>query len=73
MLQNSFNDYTFSSFYNDEFRKEELIVETVLSLNERSTYNLNKEEKVQVEEKIFEGLVLKELPKHLKYVFLREE
>ena len=73
MLQNSFNDYIFSSFYNDEFRKEELIAKTVLSLNERSTYKPNKEEKFQVEEKISEGLVLKELPKHLKYVFLREE
>ena len=73
MLQNSFNDYIFSSFCNDEFRKEELIAETVLSLNERSTYNLNKEEKVQVVEKISEGLILKELPKHLKYVFPREE
>ena len=73
MKENSFDDYIFSSFYNDEFKKEELIVETVLSLNERSIDNLNREEKVKVEEKISEGLVLKEFPKHLKYVFLGEE
>ena len=50
-----------------------MIVETVLSLNERSTNNLNREEKVQVEEKRYEGLVLKEFPNHLKYVFLGKE
>ena len=60
VLQNSFNDYIFSSFYNDEFRKEDLIAKTVLSLNERRTYKPNKEEKFLVEEKISEGLVLKE-------------
>ena len=42
---------------------------TILSLNERSIDNLNSEEKVQEEEKSSEGLVLKELPKHLKYAF----
>ena len=44
-----------------------------MSLNKRSTDNLSSEEKVQEEEKSFEGLVLKELPKHLKYAFLGEE
>ena len=29
--------------------------------------------KIQEEEKSSEGLILKELPKHLKYVFLGEE
>ena len=61
MKEYSFDDCIFSSFYNDEFKKEELIVETVLSLNERSIDNLNREEKVQVEEKISEDLILKEL------------
>ena len=49
------------------------MTEIVLSLNERSTDNLSSKEKVQEEEKISEGLVLKELPKHLKYAFLNEE
>ena len=43
---------------------------TILSLN---TENLCSKEKVQVEEKSSEGLILKELPKHLKYVFMEEE
>ena len=73
MNENSFDDYILSSFYNDEFKKEELMIETVLSLNERSTDNLSSKEKVQEEEKSSEDLVLKELPKHLKYAFLSEE
>ena len=48
------------------------MVETILSLNERRTYNLNSEERVQGKEKSYEGLVLKELPKHMKYAFLGE-
>ena len=72
MNENSFDDYIFSSFYNDEFKKEELMIETILSLNERRTDNLSSQEKVQEEEKSYEGLVLKELPKHLKYAFLGE-
>ena len=69
MNKNSFYDYISSSIYNDDLEKEELMVETILSLNEKSTDNLNSEEKVQEEEKSFEGLVLKELPKHLMYAF----
>ena len=34
-----------TSFYIDDFEKKELIAETVLSINERSTENLNNEEK----------------------------
>ena len=45
MNENSFDDYILSSFYNDEFKKEELMIETVLSLNERSKDNLSSEEK----------------------------
>ena len=44
-----------------------------MSLNERNTKNFSNEEKFQVKEKSFEGLVLKELPKHEKYAFIGEE
>ena len=73
MNENSFDDYISSSFYIDDFEKEELIAETILSLNERSTDNLKNEEKFQVDEKSYKGLVQKELPKNLKYAFLGEE
>ena len=70
MNENSFDDYISSSLYDDNFEKEKIMAKTVLSLNIK---NLSSEEKVQVEEKSSEGLVLKELPKNLKYVFLEEE
>ena len=48
--------------------------ETVFSLNgdnaEKSSSN---EEKAQEVEKSYEGLIMKELPKHLKYAFLEVE
>ena len=45
--------------------------ETVLSLNENSAEkSRNGEEKVQEVEKSSKGFVMKELPKHIKYVFL---
>ena len=62
-----------TSFYIDDFEKKELIAETVLSINERSTENMNNEEKFQMEKKSSKGLVLKELPKHQKYAFLGKE
>ena len=47
---------------------------TVFSLNEGRTEKSNSsEEKVQGEEKSYEGLILKELPKHLKFSFLGSE
>ena len=70
MNENSFDDYISSSLYDDNFEKEKIMAETVLSLN---IENLSSEEKFQVEEKSSKGLALKELPKHLKYVFLEEE
>ena len=73
MKDNSFDDYISYSFCTDEFENKELIAKTILSINERSTENLNIEEQFQVEEKSSEGLVVKELPKHLKHAFLREE
>ena len=72
MNKNSFDDYISSSLYNDDLEKEELMTETILILNERSTDNLNSKEKVQEEEKCTKGLFLKDLPKHLKYAFLGE-
>ena len=49
MNKNSFDDYISSSLYNDDLEKEELMIETILILNERSTDNLNSKEKVQEE------------------------
>ena len=48
--------------------------ETILSLNEENAENSsNNEEKVQEIEKKIQGLIMKELPKHLKYAFLGVE
>ena len=48
--------------------------ETVLSLNEdNAEKSSSSEEKAQEFEKIYEGLISKELPKHLKYAFLGAE
>ena len=45
--------------------------ETVLSLNENGQENSsNQEKKVTKQETSAEGLILKELPSHLKYAFL---
>ena len=70
MNENSFDDYISSSLYDDNFEKEKIMAATVLSLNKE---NFSSEEEFQVEEKSYEGLVLKELPKHLNYVFLDKE
>ena len=45
MKENSFDDYISSSFYIDDFEKNEWIAENVLSLNERSKESLKSEEK----------------------------
>ena len=48
--------------------------EIVLSLNEDNVVKSNSiEEKAQEVEKSYEGLIMKELPKHLKYAFLGVE
>ena len=47
--------------------------ETILSLKEVSAEKSSSEEKGQEVEKSYEGLILKELPKHLKYAFLGAE
>ena len=48
--------------------------ETILSLKEiNAKKSSSNEEKEQEVEKSYEGLIMKELPKHLKYAFLRAE
>ena len=50
------------------------LIETILSLNEDNVERVsNNEDKVHEVEKSFEGLIMKELPKHLKYAFLGAE
>ena len=49
-------------------------IETVLNLNEKSTENsCSREKKATEQETSAEGLILKELPSHLKYAFLELE
>ena len=49
-------------------------IETVLSLSENSKENsCSKENKATEQETSIEGLILKELPSHLKYAFLELE
>ena len=57
----------------ENLNASEELIETVLSLNEGSANDLSSEMKVQEAEKSSEGLILKELPMHLKYTFLEEE
>ena len=65
--------------YKEDLDKEELnaeteLTETVLSLSEENDDDLRSSKlKVQEAEKSSEGLILKELPKHLKYAFLSKE
>ena len=48
--------------------------ETVLNLNEKSAKNsCSREKKATEQETSAEGLILKELPSHLKYYFLEQE
>ena len=47
----------------------EKLMETVLSIAD----DLSSERKVREAEKSFDGLILKELPKHLRYAFLAKE
>ena len=51
------------------------LIEVVLSLNEGSNVESSSSGEVKVldAEKSFKGLILKELPKHLKYAFLGKE
>ena len=50
------------------------LIETVLNLSEWNEEDVRSSEvRVQEAEKSSDGLILKELPKHLKYTFLGEE
>ena len=51
------------------------MIEVVLSLNEESNAKGSSSGKVKEHdvEKSSEGIIMNELPKHLKYVFLKEE
>ena len=78
MNQDPLEESMMNSLNNENLDLENLnaseeLVETVLSLNERSADDLSNERKVQEVEKSSEGLIMKELTKHLKYVFLGEE
>ena len=79
MNENSHDEYVFNPLYEEDMEKEELKAEVeltgaVLSLSEENIDALRGSGvKIQEGEKSFEGLILKELPKHLKYVFLGEE
>ena len=75
-----FNESILNSLYNENLEKEELkakveLIEAVLSLNEESNAESSSSSKVKEQDvyKIFEGLILKEFPKNLKYVFLGVE
>ena len=78
-FQNSINEIEMNFQYIEDVDVEFLssnfeFKETIFSLNEGNTEKSNSsEENVQVKEKKFEGLILKESPKHLKYAFLGSE
>ena len=67
------------SLYKEDLDGEKLnatteLTKTVLILSEESGETLRSSDiEVQEVEKSSEGLILKQLPKHLKYAFLREE
>ena len=77
--QNLMNENEINFHYIEAYDVEYLnssfeIREIVLSLKEISVEkSSNREEKGQYVKKGFEGLILKELPKHLKYAFLGAE
>ena len=78
-IQNSMNENMMNFQYIKHTDVEHLngsleLKETILSLNENSAKKSSSdEEKVHEVEKSSEGLILKELPKHLKYAFLGAE
>ena len=78
-IQSSMNENEINFQYIEDLDVEFLnssfeFKETILSLNEGSAEKSSScDGKAQEVEKIFEGLILKELPKHLKYAFLEAE
>ena len=79
MKENPLEECIFNSLYNEKLDKEELnekveLTEIVMSLSEENDDEVRSNEvKMQEAEKNSKGLILKELTKHLKYVFLGEE
>ena len=79
MNENSLDEYIFNSLYKEDLEKEELKAEAeltgaVFSLREEKIDDLRSNGvKIQEEENDSKQLILKELPKHLKYVFLGEK
>ena len=77
--QDSMNENMMNFQYSKDLDTEYLNVnfelkETILILNEDNTEkSSNSEEKAQEVEKSYEGLIMKELPNHLKYVFFGDE
>ena len=78
-IQNSMNENMMNFKYIEDLDVEHLnasleLKEIVLNPNENSAKkSSSSEEKVQEVEKSLEGLIMKELPKHLRYVFLGVE
>ena len=79
MNQDSLEECIFRSLYKEILEEEQLnasaeLIETMLNLSEGNEENVRSiEVKVQEAEKSSDGLILKELPKHIKYAFLGEE
>ena len=77
MNENSLDEYIFNALSNEdmeELKAEAKLIEAMLSLSEKKNDDImSSGVKILEEEKSSEGLILKELPKHLKYVFLDEE
>ena len=67
MTENEMNfQYLDVEFLNSNFESKE----SVLSIDENSTEKCSNEQKAEKTETSSEGLILKELPSHLKYAFL---
>ena len=79
MNQDPLKECMFKSLFKENLDGEKLttsaeLIETLLNLSEGTEEDVRSSEmRVQEVEKIFEGLILKELPKHLKYAFLGED
>ena len=73
--QDSMNENVMNFQYIEDLDTEHLIAnvklnETVLSLNEDNVESSSSSEKMVQKVKSYNGLIMKELPKQLKYVFL---
>ena len=79
MNQDSLEEFMLNSLYKENLDGEKLntsveLIETVLNLIEENEEDVKSSEiRVQEAKKSPDGLILKELPKHLKYTFLGDE